>query len=60
MAEINRLRQALADARDEERRWAYERSKAERNSAEWDRCQQKCKEAHNRVRSLEDQIDRLR
>jgi hypothetical protein len=44
MAEIDRLRQALANARDEERRWAYERSKAERNSAEWD----------------QDQIDRLR
>jgi hypothetical protein len=59
VAEVDRLRQELANQRETRREWAYKRSHAKPGTLAWEEAQRRCKEAHNRIHDLEERLRRL-
>jgi hypothetical protein len=59
VAEVDRLRQELANQRERRREWAYKRSQARPGTPTWNEAQRECKEAHNRIHDLEERLKRL-
>jgi hypothetical protein len=54
VAEVDRLRQELANQRERRREWAYKRSQATPGTPTWNDAQ-----AHNRIHDLEERLKRL-
>lgn len=59
MARIDDLRQQLANAEEEKRRWGYRMNQVRRGSAEFEDARRRAAEFHNRARKLRREIDRL-